>query len=107
MTEIDAFEDTEQDTGPVNWPELDKKFSSTRRMDREQVLILTSDLIARLHSRTCINRFVEREGDRTKVSYARALIAALSTYGSLLKDEELEDLKNRLDALERAKGDSQ
>jgi hypothetical protein len=106
MNEIDDIEETDGEISPVEWSEFDKKFSSIRRMDRDEILILCTDLIARLHSRTCCNRFIERDGDRTRVSYARTLVASIQAYGSLLKDEELESLKSRIDALEHAKGGS-
>ena len=104
MNEFDDIEDSDGEITPVEWPTLDRKISSIRRLDREEVLILCTDLIARLHSRTCCNRFIERDGDRTRVSYARTLVASIQTYGSLLKDEELESLKSRIDALEHLKG---
>ena len=104
MSEIEDIADSDGEITPVEWPRFEEKFSGVRRMDRDEILILTSDLIARLHTRTCCNRFIERDGDRTKVSYARALIAGISAYAALLKDEEIEELKRRIESLERVKG---
>ncbi len=104
MNEIVDIEDSDGEITPVEWPTLEEKFSSVRRLDREEVLILCTDLIARLHGRACCNRFIERDGDRTRVSYARTLVSAIQAYGSMLKDEELESLKSRIDALEHLKG---
>ena len=101
MTETESAEDDNSEM-PVGWPKLDEKISS--RPDREEILLLCADLISRLHSRACCNRFIEREGDKTRVSYARTLVSALQTYGTLLKDSELDSLKRRIEALEQLKG---
>jgi hypothetical protein len=102
--------DLDEDTGldgeviPVEWSQLDKKFLNLRTMDRVEILMLASDLICKLHGRACSARFREKPGDRTQTNYARTLVAAMSMYGGILKDQELEDLKLRIEALERVKG---
>jgi hypothetical protein len=89
------------ETGQLNWPELEKKVDW---IDRAEVLTLASDLLTLLQRRTCAERFKEQEGDKTRVSYARVMVAAISAYGGLLRDAELDDLKRRIEALETVKG---
>jgi hypothetical protein len=73
-------------------------------LDRDATLRLASDLVIRLHQRISTERFREQNGDRTRVAYTRVLVSALQTYGVLLRDDEIEILKERIDALERLKG---
>jgi len=42
----------------------------------------------------------QRTKDSDKRSWARVMISAIGTYGNLLKDQELEDLEQRLEILE-------
>jgi hypothetical protein len=39
--------------------------------------------------------------DKTKQAWSRIAISAISTYGSILRDVELDDILERLDALEK------
>lgn len=73
------------------------------RLDREQVLRLTSDLITYLHTRSCGPRFREFPTDRARVSYQRVMVSAIGAYSGLLRDSEIEELKRRIEALEVAK----
>ena len=75
------------------------------RLTRDDVLRLSSHLIRSLHKRVDVARFKEQSSDSAKLSHIRALIAVLQVYGALLRDDELETLKQRVEALERLKGD--
>lgn len=97
-----AADETEEIIDPLDF---EKKISGMTSLDRDAALRLASDLIIRLHRRTCPARFREQTGDRTRVAYARVLVSALQTYGVLLRDDEIEQLKQRIEALERVKGD--
>ena len=92
-----------EETSSIGWPVLEKNIE---RLDREEILQLASDTIVLLHRRTCGERFREQDGDKMRTTYARVLVGAFQVYGTLLKDEELESLKARIDALEHAKGGS-
>ena len=74
--------------------------SSSAPLDRRAALRLASELVIQLHQRVSGDRFREQKGDRTRVAYARALVAALQAYGVLLRDNEIEILEQRLEALE-------
>ena len=90
----------------IDIPEFERKISAMTSLDRDAALRLASDLVIRLHRRTCSERFREQSGDRTRVAYARVLVSALQSYGVLLRDDEIEQLKQRIEALERIKGES-
>jgi hypothetical protein len=75
------------------------------RMSRDDILRLSSHLIKSLHTRVSVTRFKEQKSDGAKLSHIRALIAVLQVYGALLRDDEIETLKQRVEALERVKGD--
>jgi hypothetical protein len=101
-----AEETAAEESEILDTSEFERKISALTILDRDSALRLASDLIIRLHRRTCPNRFREQNGDRTRVAYARVLVSALQTYGVLLRDDEIEQVKQRIDALERIKGES-
>ena len=74
------------------------------RLTRDDVLRLSSHLIQSLHKRIDVTRFKQQSSDGAKLSHIRALIAVLQVYGALLRDDELETLKQRVETLERLKG---
>ena len=104
--ESDPEETADDETEIIDPLDFERKISGLTVLDRDAALRLASDLIIRLHRRTCPVRFREQSGDRTRVAYARALVSALQSYGVLLRDDEIEQLKQRIEALERIKGES-
>ncbi|HNX17564.1 MAG TPA: hypothetical protein PKM50_04440 [Methanoregula sp.] len=104
--ETDPTETTEDESETIDPLEFEEKISAMTSLDRDAALRLASDLVIRLHQRTCTKRFREQDGDRTRVAYARVLVSALQTYGVLLRDDEIEQLKQRIEALELIKGES-
>ena len=79
-------------------PDLEKK---TGPLTREEVLKLSSETIRSLHKRISVIRFKGQAGDRDRLAYVRALVSLLQVYSGILKDQEIEDLEKRLDALEK------
>jgi hypothetical protein len=73
--------------------------------DRESLLKANSKLIQVLQERIKGKRFRPQEGDTIKLGYIRALITALTAQNAILKDQELSDIKERLDKLESVKGE--
>jgi hypothetical protein len=71
------------------------------RLDREELMELANDLVRFLHSRSISTRFREQKGDKLRLAYARATLSAIQAYAALLKDEELENLQKRIEALEQ------
>jgi hypothetical protein len=79
---------------------------NVKYLTRVELLQKTSDAIEYLHSRTCSGRqFKESPTDRARTAYLRVLIAAISAYGILLKDVELEDFERRINVLENRQKD--
>lgn len=71
-----------------------------KTLSRLELMERATSVIALLHGRTTAKAFRERKDDAIRLQYARATIQALAAYGSILKDEEIEDLRTRLDAIE-------
>jgi len=96
---MDASTETEE-IEALEWPALKKRLT---RLDREELLQLTSDLIEYLHGRACGPRFRPYPTDKDRAAFQRVMVAAISAYGSILKDEEIDSIKRRIDALEQVK----
>lgn len=67
---------------------------------RESLLSANSELIAQLQDRLKAKRFRPQEGDSLKLAYMRVFLQALQVQNAILKDLELENLKERLEILE-------
>jgi hypothetical protein len=76
-----------------------------KKISRDELMSMASVLIRTLHRRTTAHRFKPSQHDNPRLQYARATIAAISAYGVIMKDDEIETLKQRVAALERVKGD--
>lgn len=72
------------------------------KLNRENLLSLSSEIIQDIYDRVKVQRFRERDGDGTKLKYLRFLVTAIQAHNSILKDGELEDIKARLELLEAA-----
>jgi hypothetical protein len=73
------------------------KFSS-----RELLVSANSEIISQLHDRLKAKRFRPQEGDSIKLAYMRVFIQALTLQNAILRDSELEELQDRIKALEEA-----
>lgn len=73
-------------------PELFDKISS-----RESLLSVNAQLIVQLQKRVNVNRFRAQDGDSIKLGYIRALIQALQAQNAILKDIELDALRQELE----------
>jgi hypothetical protein len=76
---------------------------SNTPMSRAEILETLSYHILLIDRRVSGERFREQDGDKTRISYFRALAYAMAIYGTLLRDAELEDLEKRISALESVK----
>jgi len=97
---MEVESDTEE-IAALEWPVLKKRLT---RLDREELLQMASNLIEYLHDRACGPRFRPYPTDKDRAAFQRVMVAAMSAYGSILKDEELDNLKRRIEALEDVKG---
>lgn len=78
-------------------PDNSLKFSS-----RENLLSANSELIAQLQDRLKAKRFRPQEGDGTKLAYIRVYLQALQVQNTILKDIELDEIKNEIEELKEA-----
>lgn len=92
-TEINAITPTKEETGPVSVLEPGKK------LERDQLLDLSTVVLGDLMGRLTAERFRERDGDRTKLGYLRALTGQMSVHAAILKDRDLEQINKKLDLL--------
>lgn len=75
-----------------------------KTLSRPELMEKASSVILLLHGRTTAKTFRARQDDAIRLQYARTTIQALAAYGTILKDQELEELKTRLDEIEARKG---
>jgi hypothetical protein len=92
-TEINPIEPGNPETGQETVLELGKK------LHRDQLLNLSTLVIGDIMGRLTAPRFRERDGDRTKLGYLRALTSQMSVHASILKDQDLEQINRKLDLL--------
>lgn len=67
---------------------------------RESLLSANSELIEQLQERLKVKRFRPQEGDGVKLAYMRVYIQALQAQNAILKDNELDEIQKRIEALE-------
>lgn len=70
-----------------------------KKINRSQLLDLSTVVLGDIMGRLTGDRFRERDGDRTKLGYLRALTAQMSCHASILKDQDLEQIHRKLDLL--------
>jgi hypothetical protein len=73
-----------------------------KKIDRNELLKKSSWLVDNLHGRLSKPRFVVQENDPVKLQYYRVFIQAVQAHNAILKDEELEDIKARMELIEAA-----
>jgi hypothetical protein len=71
------------------------------KINRDELQVLASEILRILHCRTTTRRFKAGKYDRSRLSYARVAVAAITAYGTLLKDSEIVDLEKRIERLEK------
>lgn len=72
-----------------------------KKISRDELERMTSQLIRTLHRRTTAHRYKPSQHDAPRLQYARATIAAVTAYAALLKDSELNELEKRIAELEK------
>ncbi|AKB19540.1 hypothetical protein [Methanosarcina sp. WWM596] len=78
-------------------PEISIYFSK-----RESLLSSNSEIIKQLQERLKAKRFRPQEGDSTKLAYMRVYLQAIQVQNSILKDTELDEIKNEIEELKEA-----
>lgn len=72
-----------------------------KNLSRNCLLSVSSNLIEDLHNKVNLKRFRASQDDEVKIKFTRLLIQALEAHNRMLRDGELEDIKTRLDELEK------
>jgi len=78
----------------------DNRTPIAQKIDRNELLKMSSWLVGSLHGRLSKPRFVVQDNDPVKLQYYRVYIQAVQTHNSILRDEELEDIKARMELIE-------
>lgn len=73
------------------------------KIGRPELLNISSYIVENLKGRISQARFKASDTDPIKLQYYRVLIQAVQIHNTILRDEELEDIKTRLEALEAMK----
>ena len=89
--ELEVIKETERETAE----KLKEK-----TLTRAELMVRATDLIDLLHGRTTAKVFRARQDDPARLAYARAATAAVQAYASILKDAELDEIRERLDTIE-------
>jgi len=70
-----------------------------KNLDRDQLLNLSTVVLGDIMGRLTGDRFRERDGDRTKLGYLRALTSQMGVHATILKDRDIEQINRKLDLL--------
>ncbi len=81
-------------------PEGKTSSGSDKKISRAELMEMSSRLIRLLHQRTTTKRFKPSGHDSPRLAYARATVAAVQAYTTLLRDSEIENLEKRIAELE-------
>jgi hypothetical protein len=73
---------------------------TVEKLSRPDLMAVTSKLITHLDKKSIAGRLTDSDTEKMRDSKTRLLIEAIKTHGSLLKDETLDTIEQRLAALE-------
>jgi hypothetical protein len=79
---------------------IDNNPQFVKKIDRNELLKMSSWLVENLQGRLSRPRFIVQDTDPVKLQYYRVLIQAVQTHNSILRDEELDDIKTRMALIE-------
>lgn len=68
---------------------------------RDEMLELLEEGIREAHRKVEQGRVYDADNEKVRIKWIRALAYAVNTHRQVLKDKELEEMQNRLAALER------
>jgi hypothetical protein len=74
--------------------------------DRDVILDLLEDGIREAHRKVEDGRVYDAENERVRIQWIRALAYSVNVHRQTLKDKELDEMNERLEALEAWEGDS-
>jgi len=74
--------------------------SSEQPPDRQEVLSLLEDGISEAHQKVTSGRVYDESNEKVRIQWIRALAYAAGQYRQLMKDKDLEEMQERLEAIE-------
>ena len=74
--------------------------SENKQISREEIINMLGETSKKLYLRITAGRFREHGSDPTLLGFVRALAQITTSLNACMKDAELEDLEQRLKALE-------
>ena len=80
---------------------LEEEMERTEAYTREEAALLLTRILKKLESRLSVVRFRAREGDQVYLSFVRAAVQAITALNQLIRDDEMQEISKRLDALEK------
>lgn len=72
--------------------------------EREEMLDLLEDGIEEAHRKVENGRVYDAENEKVRIQWIRALGYAVGQYRQLIKDRDLEEMNERLEAIEEQQG---
>ncbi len=75
---------------------------NVKKIDRYQLLKMSAWMVEHLHDRLSRAKFVVKDTDPVKLQYYRVFLQAVQAHNAILKDEDLVDIKTRLELIETA-----
>lgn len=69
--------------------------------DREEILELLEDGVREAHRKVESGRVYDTDNEKVRIQWIRALAYATGQYRQMLRDKELEEMNERLEALEQ------
>ena len=80
--------------------------SSEQPPDRQEVLSLLEDGISEAHEKVTSGRVYNAEHENVRQGWIRVLAYAAGQYRQLMKDKDLEEMRQRLEAIEERQEDT-
>ena len=74
-------------------------------MDRDQVLALLEDAIREAHRKVESGRVYDAENEKVRIQWVRALAYTAGQYRQIKNDEDLEEMREEIEALKARGGD--
>lgn len=71
-----------------------------KNKNRESILDILQNAIEYLQKKALKGRIYDPTNEKIRISYIKALIYAINTYNAILKDTEIEELKEKIKLIE-------
>jgi hypothetical protein len=79
-------------------------FENAEISTREDLLKMLTELTMKMRNKVFYGRFTKPEIERLRIRYDHLFCEVIRTYNAILRDTEIEELKRRVDELERRLG---